>query len=186
MGHKHAATFQHYLSSFSNVDGQSIMLGRPEEQNVVDRLISMASHVDLNAPKPHGSSLVHIGRQNKRTDLQLFRNIHREYFESDKAFQPEIPQPDSGEDERNTSYGTLTVVKRPPASRMLRTYLQWDVDRSAVIDVFYHHSSRCLQLEEVVKPLVSIACPERSIWRYPKTEITKDGRCYRCNAPQKR
>lgn len=76
IGHQNDSTFQHYLSSSSTVDGQSMVLGRDIEQDVLDRLASIATKVDFNAPKPHGASLVDVGRRNKKTELNLFQSVH--------------------------------------------------------------------------------------------------------------
>ena len=157
------------------------------EQETLDHLASMATRVVLNAPNPHGASLTHVGRQCKRTGLHDFRDASRKYFDSNAAFASMATQhSDSDLGEENGSEKTLSVIDRPPANDTFKLYLQWDPDRSKVIDNFYHHSlDHHPRIDKIIESLVALAHSQRSTWRYTGTVVCSDGTCY-CGHSQSR
>ncbi|GIZ46179.1 hypothetical protein CKM354_000931700 [Cercospora kikuchii] len=185
MGHQHESQFQHYINRFSAVDGQSMVLDRPMEQEIVDRLASMATTVDVNAPKPHRACLTDVGRQDKRAGLRAHRAMRQEYFDSSEAFASATVTK-TPEDDKSAQMVKEIARGRPPPSKMFQMYLRWDSPRSEIIQMFYNREpDQKAQLEDILEPLASIACPDRTTWRYPRTTVTTDGLCH-CGTRQKR
>ncbi|PIA93163.1 hypothetical protein CB0940_05062 [Cercospora beticola] len=175
MGHANSQTFQHYLNKFSTIDGQSMVLGRPMEQDVLDRVASMASSVDVNAPEPAGASLTDTGRHNQRAGLQAHRDERKQYFDSPSAFATAVARPELHDKEYVLAAQEVSRG-RPVPSAVFDRYLQWDTDRSRIIQMFYKRKpEQGLQLEDMLEPLTSIAGTDSSTWRYPETVLGSDG-----------
>ena len=133
MGHRSDDTFQHYISSVSGVDSQSIMLDRDPDTQTVEFLRSMITSLDPKAPPPPGSLLARSGPVKVR---ERYLEEREEYFKSMAAFRvrseqdctTEAPSDQSGIEEHH--------MARPLPSTYFRAFLRYDEDRAAVIQNF--------------------------------------------------
>lgn len=170
MGHKDDNTFQDYIGKTSGVDVQAIIIGESPNQSLIDFVASTQASVDQDAPREHGSLLVHARKRNDRPEGAAAThtlNSQDPYdpFEGEDAVDPFTSAP-----------------RRQSPSRFLTAYLRHDVHRhdfvskSDRVSNKPHHS-----LSEVVAPLRAMATPRSEDWSYPGAQPTCTNRCRYCN-----
>ena len=177
MGHKSDDTFMSYISRVSGVDVQSIMNGRTPDQETIDFLRSMRTQIDFDAPRPPQSSL---------TDLRYWRGdqILGSLAEEKEVYAESLKDIFAGSEMTAPFSG---AVDRPPPSRHLLHYLQFDKHRATYIDLSARKTSdEGPSLPTMMLPLVGMSATGRKQWYYPGCEPDSSGQCVRCKRMDQR
>lgn len=170
LGHKDDNTFQDYIGKTSGVDVQAIMIGESPNQSLMDFVASMQASVNQDAPREHGSLLVHARKRNDPREGAALTHtlISQELydpFEGDDAVDPFTSAP-----------------RRMSPSRFLTAYLRHDVPRHDFVSKCDRVSDKPPRsLSEVVAPLREMATPHSKDWTYPGAQPTCTNRCRYCD-----
>ncbi|KAI6914838.1 hypothetical protein KC318_g431 [Hortaea werneckii] len=181
MGHMNDDTFQFYISPVSGVDVQSIILGREQDQDTIDWLCSMRPRLDTTAPPPPGSLLSEPRYWRKSAPAKKEVEMGADASTFHKAVV-EHNQRLSLFEGTETAAPLSKVVSRPPPSKNLAIYLQYDQARGAVLQhMFDKGRPDCpLPLPMSVTLLYQLALQNPPRWRYPGVSLSPSGACIEC------
>lgn len=185
MGHQRDATFQSYISRVSGVDTQAIMLNRPQRQDLMDYVQSIAPFIDLNAANSRSSAnlaapIVEGPRvRSKRLTLKAKRvqqiQKERRMIRKDEESTPE------GDRRSNSRVGPYDKIVRSGPAISLKAYLKYDANRLAVVERFYERPrGHRLSIEDAIRPLVELANPRPLPFHYPRAAPDCLGQCTIC------
>lgn len=134
MGHSDEHVFQAYLSSMIGIDSQSIIFGRDQRMDLINKHNSMMLHRNLLAPIPPRSQLAETSSANtSQYDSDLPRDKRR-YLQR-KAFEEERRQFFQGGSTAPTRSIPMDGMRKP--SRYLKALLESEVDRHEAVMLMY-------------------------------------------------
>ncbi len=145
-----------YISEISGVDVQGIVNGSRVDQATIDFMRSARRDINLDAPKPHGSSLTDGRYWGRLQTADIIREEHQ--INDDDIYMGQ-----------ETLRPSREAVDRPPPSRHLSHYLKFDYERASYIQMVEQSGAAesVSSFADIVASLAEVAAPVQRPWYYP-------------------
>jgi hypothetical protein len=190
MGHRGADPMGYYISGVVGIDSQSMVRGRPQRVDLLEKHTSMMARRNLWAPKPPGSQLVKLTQKSDVPDneqvMELDPLTPSQHYEirrqsRNKAYRKE--REDFFEGDRSPSTEAISVPQRSP-SRYLKALWKFDRDREAIVKLIFLDGKVDVgvevALQTVISHMTNIAHPGRRRYSYKSAEPLPGNVCSVC------